>query len=188
MPASRNLICSICDDWINRKHLEPMKRLTLNTNSFVSAPKIHTNRNNSIYFLSIYLNNEKNHEKFWSHKLAQESFARNSIYHISPSFRSTPGDFQIYFRVAEPQNWHKHTCLQITFVETFFIPLPTFNLLLFPGSSPIFSSLSPRYRRKLSPAQNTSFFTQYSISELFKAVFFWSGSQSWICSVTELLK
>lgn len=64
MPASRNLTCSICDDSINRKHLEPMKRLTLNSNSFVSGPKIHTNYNNSIYSLSIYLNNAKNHKKF----------------------------------------------------------------------------------------------------------------------------
>lgn len=77
---------------------------------------------------------------------------------------------------------------RITLVKTFFIPLPTFNLFLYPGSSPISFSLSPRYRRKLSPAQNESFFTQYSISDLFKAGFFWSESQSSIYSVIQLLK
>lgn len=38
--ANKNVICSICNDLMNKKSLKPMKWLTLTSNSFGSGSKI----------------------------------------------------------------------------------------------------------------------------------------------------
>lgn len=104
------------------------------------------------------------------------SFVKDSTYHISTSFTRKLGDFQTYFRVAELLNCHKQRCLQNHHSGDLLHSLAYIQSLAFPRILSHFFSLSSKYRKNLSLAQNESFFTHYSFADLFKAGFFWSGS------------